>query len=123
MRMYVRASVRACVLVRAEGFLLNFYSESDDDMLPLPLPLVRRLPNVVHYCNRACEVSKEDVCRHGIYKDLPAKLQSLAKRTCHCKPKAFTARMVHACAAGQKLWMLSEVEANGSGRVRWEERS
>ena len=109
--------------VATEGFLLNYWDENNDDMLPLPLPLVRRLPNVVHYCNSGCKVSEEDVCRHGIYENLPAKLRSLGERTCCCKPKAYAARVVHACAAGQKLWMLSEVEANGSGRVRWEERS
>ena len=113
--------------VPTQGFLLHFWDGNCPGNMPVPLSLLRRLPNLVHYCNTGCKVEPAVyVCPHNIYDNPPPALGRLCKRACklfNCKPTAKCERVVHACASGGKLWMLGEVEAYGSGRVQWEERS
>lgn len=108
--------------VATHAFLMHLWDGNEPGNMPVPLALLRRLPNLVHYCNKGCKL-RDNVCPHQIYNNPPAELGALCARTCHCKPRARGQRVVHSCASGGKLWMLGEVEAYGSGRVQWEERS
>jgi hypothetical protein len=112
--------VRGCG-VPTEGFLLEYWDTQLDGNAPLPVHLIRRLPNVVHYCNTSCTV-KADKCEHEIYAGTNV-LKRAFERMCKCKASVKDSRLVHSLggAAGD-VWLLGEVELSGKGRVRWDAR-
>ena len=115
--------------VTTQAFVLRYWRRNEWGNAPLPVHLIRRLPNVVHFCTSHCKDAV--ACPHAIYRG--GTLQLAFKRLCKCgapgaeggsgsrgsSTDGVGKRRVHDCVGQNDVWLLGEIELGGRSRVRW----
>ena len=89
-----------------------------EDEMPLPTSLIRRVPNIAHYCTLdGC--GEATACKHAMYEGLPRIVRMVVTSGCTCSAKKKAARrIVHNCG-NNDLWLLSPFDMGNKSRVRW----
>jgi hypothetical protein len=87
------------------------------DETPLPTGIIRRVPNIVHFCAGACKPA--EACAHGMYVHLAEPARTLLCRGCTCSAKQKSVRrIVHQCKDNDR-WLISPFDLGNRSRVEW----